>query len=907
MLWPFIITGLVSGAVYGLAGVGLVLTYKTSAVFNFAHGALATVSAFLFYAMSVQHGLAWPVAAAIAILVVGPLLALGLEYLTRSIVGENLAVQVTATVGVLLIVQAIFVLIYGVTQTRSVPVFLASGQTRIGSTFIQHSDIITFAFSLVATAGLYLFFRFGRMGTAMRAVVDDPSLVEISGMSTTRVRRVAWLIGVVFASACGVLFAPLVQLDSTVITLLVVQAFGAAALGAFRSLPLTFAGGLLIGVLASLCTKWFTSGVLAGLPPAVPFIVLFVALLVFPKRYLVEQSRSIPLPRPAWTAPMPMQIGLGGAVVVVLLLVPTFAGVHLDDWTTALGTIILFLSLGLLVRTSGQVSLCHVGFAAIGVAAFAHFTTDLSIPWLPALLLAGLVAVPIGALLAIPAMRLTGLYLAIATFGFGIALSYMAYTQSFMFGDVGGGLTPPRPHLSWLPIDTDTGFYYLLLFFVILSALFVVALTRSRLGRLLQGLADSPRALMTTGVSINVTRLMVFCISAFLAAIGGALIGVGQGAVSANSYPPLLSLTYLVLVVIVGGRAPWYAVVAGLALVVVPSYVSGFNTSYWLQLVFGASAVIYALTPPEARGMPIPLRRLIDRLMRRHDVRQRSGRPADLGPAPAARASGQLEVRGVTVRFGGVVAVDDVSLTVPQGRVTGLIGPNGAGKTTLFNAASGLRRPEEAQIVLNAHDVTRRGPAARARLGLGRTFQHAELFDSLTVFENVALGYEGSRAGGNPLTQLVTRRAERADTVRAAWSALELCGIAELADLRAGDLSTGRRRLVDLARCLAGPYNILLLDEPSSGLDVAESRAFGDVLERVVAERGVGILLVEHDMSLVMRLCEHIHVVDFGKEIFTGSPGEVRAAPVVRDAYLGDAGVEEHLPAAHGVGAGEAS
>ena len=256
-------------------------------------------------------------------------------------------------------------------------------------------------------------------------------------------------------------------------------------------------------------------------------------------------------------------------------------------------------------------------FAAIGVTAFSHFTTSLHIPWLPAMLCAGLVAVPIGALLAVPAIRLTGLYLAIATFGFGVTLYYMFYTQSFMFGGNGGGLTIPRP--SWFSLGTDTGYYYLVLALVILAAAFVVVLTRSRLGRLLQGMADSSRALTTTGVSVNVTRLIVFCVSAFMAAEAGALIGAGQTVVSANSYPPLLSLTYLVLVVIVGGRTPWYAVVAGLSLVVIPSYITGFNTSYWLQLIFGLSAVAYALTPPEVRGVPLPLRRAIDRLFRRRD------------------------------------------------------------------------------------------------------------------------------------------------------------------------------------------------------------------------------------------------------------------------------------------------
>jgi hypothetical protein len=179
-------------------------------------------------------------------------------------------------------------------------------------------------------------------------------------------------------------------------------------------------GGLVVGILASLSTKWFTTGLLAGLPPALPFVVLFVVLLVFPKRYLVGRSFAVPRSRPAWRAPASLQLSGGLLLLLGLALVPAFAGIHLTDWTTAVATVIVFLSLGLLVRTSGQVSLAHVAFTAIGAAAFSHLTVGSGVPWLLALLLAGLIAVPIGAILAIPSIRLSGLYLALATFGFGI-------------------------------------------------------------------------------------------------------------------------------------------------------------------------------------------------------------------------------------------------------------------------------------------------------------------------------------------------------------------------------------------------------------------------------------------------------------------------------------------------------
>ena len=214
-----------------------------------------------------------------------------------------------------------------------------------------------------------------------------------------------------------------------------------------------------------------------------------------------------------------------------------------------------------------------------------------------------------------------------------------------------------------------------------------------------------------------------------------------------------------------------------------------------------------------------------------------------------------------------------------MGRITGLIGPNGAGKTTTFNACSGLNRPSSGRILLHGQDVSGLSPAARARLGLGRSFQVMQLCESLTVFDNVALGRESSQAGARPISQLVASRDDQRVRTAAAAEALELCGITDLADRQAGELSTGQRRLVELARCLAGPFDLLLLDEPSSGLDRDETAQFGDVLQRVVDERGCGILLVEHDMSLVMRVCSYMYVLDFGVLIFDGDATAVARQP----------------------------
>ena len=249
-----------------------------------------------------------------------------------------------------------------------------------------------------------------------------------------------------------------------------------------------------------------------------------------------------------------------------------------------------------------------------------------------------------------------------------------------------------------------------------------------------------------------------------------------------------------------------------------------------------------------------------------------------------------LSARDVVVRFGGLVALNGVTVEAARGRITGLIGPNGAGKTTLFNVCCGFLKPDEGTVTLDGKDIAGETPARRARLGLGRTFQRMELFGSLTVRENVELAAEAAHIGDDPLTQLGLAggsRRVRQETREIADQLLHDTGLTGLADRLAGEISTGQGRLVELARALARQPSLLLLDEPSSGLDVAESHQFGQLLVRLVRERDLGILMVEHDMSLVLTICQWIYVLDFGRPLMNGTADEVRNSGDVRAAYLG--------------------
>ena len=902
---PFIVVGITTGAVYGLAATGLVLTYKTAGIFNFAYGSIAALSIFVFYFLHDEHGWPWPLAALICLGVLAPIEGLLMERLARALDRAGVEVRVVATVGISLVVLGIGTLWYGQNQAI-IPAFLPTTSVHVLGVNVGYDQMIVTALSIVLTVVLYLFFRRFRAGIAMRGVVDNPALLSLTGESPVRVRRWAWLIGSVFASLSGLMLAPALSLDALIITMLVVQAFGAAAIGYFSNLPLTFIGGLFIGVAGALASKYVVQvPLLGGLPASLPFAILFIVLMVMPRRLLMERRITVTrVARPPYYAPPLVRGGFAALVLIALLAVPGFAGDNISVWSTFLVDVLLLLSLGLLVRTSGQLSLCQYAFAAIGAATFGHLAGDSHVPWLLALLAAALIAIPIGALLAVPAIRLSGVFLALATFGFGIFVEQMFYTQSYMFGSATDGVPAPRPDVSiggW-NLGSDTGFYYVILLIVVLATALTLAVQRGRLGRLLRAMADSPLGLEAYGTSVNLTKVVVFCISAAMASVSGALLAMVFHFGAGGSYPSFNSLTLLAVVVIATVGDPWYAVLGALGLAVLPGYWTASNVNTYIEIAAGFFAVVFALQADRVPRMPRPLREFLDRAGRRKPqpapvpaAEVTALPPASSGP-PGEGGTGidapGLEVSGLTVRYGQVLAVRDVSLRAPMGGIVGLVGPNGAGKTTIFNACSGLLRPSEGKVVLHGRTVTRSSPSARARLGLGRTFQKAQLFDSLTVAENVALGREAGLAGANPLRQLAASRAQARQVDEAVSGALAAVGIEHLAGMQAGLISTGQKRLVELARVLAGGFDVILLDEPSSGLDAAESQHFGHILQRVVAERGVSVLLVEHDMELVTRICRHVYVLDFGSLIFEGTAAQMTGNETVRTAYLGERSTE---------------
>jgi branched-subunit amino acid ABC-type transport system permease component len=613
-LLPFIVVGITTGSLYGLTGLGLVLTYRTSGIFNFAHGAVAATAAYCFFALHHEHGLPWPLAALISIGLLGPVMGVVLERVTRRLSGARVVMAIVGTVGLLLAVQGLLYVIFG-SQTKNFSEFLPTTTVTVADVHVSYAQIIKVAVSLVAATGLWLFLRGSRLGVTMRAVVDNPTLLDMTGTQPARVRTAAWVIGASFAALSGVLIAPVLGLDAALLTLLVVQAFGAVAIGRFSSLPLTFVGGIAVGVIASLVTKYLAGRPLFnGLPSAIPFLVLIVVLLVTPKARLPREVGLLgggASDRGTWLPPALRRAGYA-AGFGLLLLVPAVVGTRLPVYINGVNFVVIFLSLSLLVRSSGQISLCHAAFAALGATTFSHLSVGQGLSWPLALLGAGLVTVPLGALLAIPAIRLSGLYLALATFGFGILMQSVVFNASFMFGNE-PFLRAPRPTLGPFNGADDKTFYFLALGVAVLCCLAILAVDRSRLGRLLRALGDSPTALTTGGLSVNVTRIMVFCLSAFFAGIGGGLFMAQFGQVSKDyGFGPFQSLIWLAVLAISGRTLILPAFVAAGLLVVLPAYVTGLSQE-WQSVLFGVTALAIAIVPAGGLDLRARVARLADR------------------------------------------------------------------------------------------------------------------------------------------------------------------------------------------------------------------------------------------------------------------------------------------------------
>ena len=638
---PYIVVGLGAGSVYAIAAMGLVVTYKTSGVFNFAHGAVGMAATFVFYTLRVDARGPTLLAAAVAVLGVAPALGVVIDrLLLRRLAGAPSSSYVVVALGLLVALQGLFLKLYGPAPRRVEP-FLPQSTFRLPGVNVGWDQAILVVIAAASGLGLALFFR-TRFGVLTRAVVDDRDLSLLARVDAGRVTTASWVIGCSFAALSGVLLAPLLGVDAVILTLLVIQAFGAAAVGRLVSLPLTYAGGLAIGVAASVSTKFVVDHpALAGVPASLPFVVLFV-VLVFSRRGsfadLAPAERRTGTRAGVVANRFPARLLIGLAAVGLLLPGRLDSG-RLLTATAVVAFALIFSSLGLLVGMSRQVSLCHVVFVALGATTLARLL-DAGVPYLAALLLAGLILVPVGAVVAIPAIRLSGLFLALATFGFGVVAQNLVYQTK---AGIGGKaiLTIHRPELLGVSLRGDTAFYLFVLAVVVagLAAIEVVRITR--LGRILRGLADSPRAVQSLGINPVVPRVLVFCFTAFLAAVAGGLLGTLTLSVNARTFDFFQSLLWVTVLVTAGPASLGGAVVAAVALVWVPAVFTARAVVAWQPVAFGVAAIFFA----QSRNGLVGLLRRPDftRLAERASWRLGSVRLAErLAEPPASEAAGAV-------------------------------------------------------------------------------------------------------------------------------------------------------------------------------------------------------------------------------------------------------------------------
>ena len=586
------------------------------------------------------------------------------------------------------------------------------------------------------------------------------------------------------------------------------------------------------------------------------------------------------------------------AVVVALATVPSWAArddVH--TFTFGLILALVALSLSLLAGWTKQISLAHAGFVGLG-AWLTGTLTERGWPILLCLVVVALFAVPVGIAIALPALRLKGMFLAITT----IAVMMMMQTVVFPHLVDPGAIVPLsalRPGSGLVDIRSVDDFYRFTAAVVGLFFAGAWLVSRSELHLRLRAASDEPIAFRSLGRNDRAYKLLAFVLSVGAAMVAGFLFALLNQQVSGEVFTIDQSIGYFSFAVIGGLGSIGGALVAGLMFGVLPKLVSDvFAIDRYLYLISGIGLVLLLIQAP---GGLASVPRKVGHLLR---SRRRAAATADVGdgtvrvedPAFAAgvwAAVREAQVPGaepgesairldeVRVRFGGIDALTDVSLDAGPAEILAVLGPNGAGKTTLFNVLSGYQRPSSGTVHILGEDVTGRSVSSRARLGVARTFQTPKAFGRLTALENLLV----APIGGDSVLQLL--RPPRPSQVAAATDLLELVGLAHHVHTRADRLPHVPARLLEVARAVATSPRVLLLDEPAAGMRPDESAVFGALLQELRAELGLTIVVIDHDLGWVMDLCDRAHILNFGQTIAVGTPEDVRRDAVVVEAYLG--------------------
>ncbi|MFF2304145.1 ATP-binding cassette domain-containing protein [Streptomyces sp. NPDC058128] len=944
-LLGFVLSGLVSGALYALLATGLVLSYSASGLFNFAHGATAYLCALAFYEL--HSGFGWPAVptALLLVCVVAPGLGWGLDRLMfRKLAEVGETAQIVATIGLLVALPAAGLWAVELLERAGAPVLPAENQfglpgvgpspavswQPLDGVGVDSDQLITWIATALAAAGLWVLMRHTRLGLRLRAAVDNRALTELRGISADRLSSIAWMLSSGLAGLAGVLATPLLGLSAHDYTLFLFVSATAAVLGRFASVPLAFLGGLGLGVLQNLVAGYasFAEGI-TGFRTAVPFLILFAGLVVLVRRRRRAAGTAAVDPPPVeYLAGKGWGRRWGAWLVAGVLLGAAFYTVTTPFWsgilTQGLAIGLVFMSFTVVTGLGAMVSLAQATFVT-GAALVAGLLMSHGWPFVAAAAVGTAAAALLGAVAALPALRLGGRSLALAT----LALAFLADQVLFQLGWLRNGDTGweiPRPVAGPVDLGDDRAMGLAL---VLLSGVLVALLTRlraSRWGRAMLAVRSAPEAAAASGVSVVRTKLLLFTVSAGLAGFGGVLYASYNTRITATDFTAMTGLVWLAVVVAAGVRRPQFAVVAGLVFAVVPHLMATYVTesAHLPVILFGLAGLALA-NDPDGYCAALPSRRAARRAAKRGAAAggtvsgpgpgpvpgpvagpvpgpvagsvpvsapglapglarvpqpAAAPRPANgvgaagsaagpgVGPGAGPGGSpgpGALELSGVHAGYGGAPVLRGVDLVVRGGEVLVLLGPNGAGKSTLCRVAAGLLRPAGGLVRVRGADATRDTAVTRARRGVRLAPEGRGIFAGLSIEENLAL-------------QLA--ETEDRDAVYARFPAL-----AARRTVAAGALSGGEQQLLALAPLLQRPPAVLVADEPSLGLaPLVVEEVFRLLTE--LRHQGTALVLVEEKAAEVLGIADTVAYLAQGEIAWSGPRSEVDRDRLA-EAYLG--------------------
>jgi ABC-type branched-subunit amino acid transport system ATPase component/branched-subunit amino acid ABC-type transport system permease component len=932
----YAILGLGAGAAYALAGLGVVVVYRGSGVLNFAAGAIGMFGAYIFYKLWTA-GVPWPFALVVALAIGAAIGATVHLLIMRPLRNAPPITHLIATLGLFSLLTGLGEMLWGYYKPTIVDRLVPTGNIRFGSQISVNRDrLIIFGIGILLTALLWAVFRYTKFGLATSSVAESRRASATVGLSADVIAALNWALGSALAILATVLTTSIVSvLQVESITLIVIPAFAAALIGSFRSFWLTLAGGLMIGILNSegaYLQLRFPTWPLDGWADSVPFIVIIIVVVV--------RGRGLPLRSQAILKPP--RIGIGEVRPVALAV--GFVAVGLGAWyllsaaaiqgfIQSCAVALIVLSVVVITGYAGQLSLAQyavagaAGWTAAQLVAKHGWSSELA--WV--VVLVGIV--PFGIVIGLPALRTRGVNLAVVTLGLASILGAQLFSNTTRTGGV-TGLDIGSLHILGLDIgavDHPQRYAIFAMILVTLAGLAVANLRRSGIGRQLLAVRSNERAAASLGISVGRAKLFAFSVASVLAALGGLVITFTTPTPSFTpQFNQFQSIQVVVLAVIGGIGFIMGSVLGGIIApaALLTGILAGptsntfldplFNNPQLAQVLLGLVVFDVLRRNPDgivAAGPPPALKWVAKKLRLGGLVKPKTAR-ARTDPVAAAlvahvaappvrvRFTGKsLACTGIGVRFGGVRALKGVSLEVHSGEVLGVIGANGAGKTTLLDALTGFVDIDGGEIEFNGEPINDWSVAHRARAGIRRSFQGLELFETMTVRENLAVAFD-EISTGRSMRDIVVPHQE-------AWTPAALASISDfhldpVINMKPEDLSYGQRRLVAIARAAASAPQILLLDEPAAGLDSDERDELAALIQTFATEWGVGVLLIEHDVEFVMGCSDRMVALDFGEVISSGTPAEVRADERVVAAYLGTStkearevvAVVDELPAA---------